>query len=54
MIAQLETEQMNGSLSLQKLWYFVLPTMHTMQVLAAIVTEIGKVRNKKNFVSEKN
>ncbi|CAG5055996.1 unnamed protein product [Parnassius apollo] len=42
MIAQLETEHMSGNLSLQKLWYFVLPTMHTMQVLAAIVTNIGK------------
>ncbi|XP_041973122.1 gamma-tubulin complex component 2-like isoform X2 [Aricia agestis] len=42
MIAQLETEQMTGNLSLQKLWYFILPTMHTMQVLAAIVTSIGK------------
>ncbi|XP_053599944.1 gamma-tubulin complex component 2-like isoform X2 [Plodia interpunctella] len=42
MIAQLETEHISGALSLQKLWYFVLPTMHTMQVLAAIVTNIGK------------
>ncbi|KAM3968364.1 gamma-tubulin complex component 2 [Aphomia sociella] len=42
MIAQLETEHMSGNLTLQKLWYFVLPTMHTMQVLAAIVTNIGK------------
>ncbi|XP_023945921.2 gamma-tubulin complex component 2 isoform X2 [Bicyclus anynana] len=42
MVAQLETEQMSSSLTLQKLWYFVLPTMHTMQVLAAIVTSIGK------------
>ncbi|CAG9091240.1 unnamed protein product [Plutella xylostella] len=42
MLAQLETEQASGGLSLQKLWYFVLPTMHTMQVLAAIVTNIGK------------
>lgn len=43
MIAQLETEHMSGELTLQKLWYFVLPTMHTMQVLAAIVTHIGQV-----------
>ncbi|XP_047522508.1 gamma-tubulin complex component 2-like isoform X2 [Pieris napi] len=42
MIAQLETEHMTGGLTLQKLWYFVLPTMHTMQVLASIVTNIGK------------
>ncbi|KAF9412982.1 hypothetical protein HW555_008679 [Spodoptera exigua] len=42
MIAQLETEHLSGNLTLQKLWYFVLPTMHTMQVLAAIVTNIGK------------
>ncbi|CAK1551881.1 unnamed protein product [Leptosia nina] len=42
MIAQLETEYMNRTLTLQKLWYFILPTMHTMQVLAAIVTSIGK------------
>lgn len=42
MIAQLETEHMSGNMTLQKLWYFVLPTMHTMQVLAAIVTNIGK------------
>lgn len=43
MLAQLETEHMSANLTLQKLWYFVLPTMHTMQVLAAIVTNIGKV-----------
>lgn len=43
MLAQLETEHMTENLSLQKLWYFVLPTMHTMQILAAIVTSIGKV-----------
>ncbi|XP_034825232.1 gamma-tubulin complex component 2-like isoform X2 [Maniola hyperantus] len=42
MIAQLETEHMSANLTLQKLWYFVLPTMRTMQVLAAIVTSIGK------------
>ncbi|KAI8440338.1 hypothetical protein MSG28_001676 [Choristoneura fumiferana] len=42
MIAQLETEHISGELTLQKLWYFVLPTMHTMQVLAAIVTHIGQ------------
>ncbi|XP_039745770.1 gamma-tubulin complex component 2-like isoform X3 [Pararge aegeria] len=42
MIAQLETEHMSENLTLQKLWYFVLPTMRTMQVLAAIVTSIGK------------
>ncbi|XP_045459767.1 gamma-tubulin complex component 2-like [Melitaea cinxia] len=42
MIAQLETEHMSTNLTLQKLWYFVLPTMHTMQILAAIVTSIGK------------
>lgn len=42
MIAQLETEHLSANLTLQKLWYFVLPTMHTMQVLAAIVTNIGK------------
>lgn len=43
MLAQLETEAISGSLTLQKLWYYVLPTMHTMQVLVAIVTTIGKV-----------
>ncbi|KAI5641154.1 spc97 / spc98 family domain-containing protein [Phthorimaea operculella] len=42
MLAQLETEHMSGNMTLQKLWYFVLPTMHTMQVLAVIVTSIGK------------
>lgn len=42
MIAQLETEHLSGNLTLQKLWYFVLPTMHTMQILASIVTSIGK------------
>ncbi|GBP06945.1 Gamma-tubulin complex component 2 [Eumeta japonica] len=42
MIAQLETEHTSGSLTLQKLWYFVQPTMHTMQVLAAVVMTIGK------------
>ncbi|XP_063636095.1 gamma-tubulin complex component 2-like [Cydia splendana] len=42
MLAQLETEHMSGGLTLQKLWYFVLPTMHTMQVLAAVVTHIGQ------------
>lgn len=43
MIAQLETEQMAGGLTMQKLWYYVLPTMHTMHVLASIVATIGKV-----------
>lgn len=43
MLAQLETEELSGTLTLQKLWYYILPTMHTMQVLVAIVTTIGKV-----------
>ncbi|XP_050672625.1 gamma-tubulin complex component 2-like isoform X2 [Leptidea sinapis] len=42
MVAQLETEHMSGNLTLQKLWYFILPTMHTMQILAAIVSSIAK------------
>lgn len=42
MIAQLETEHLSGQMTLQKLRYYVLPTMRTLEVIAGIVTVIGK------------
>lgn len=42
-VAQLETEQIAGTLNLQKLWYFLRPIMHTMEILANISADIGKV-----------
>lgn len=41
-LVQLESEQLKNTLSLQKLLYFLSPTMHLMSVLAETVTEIDK------------
>lgn len=41
-LVQLESEHLRGSLSLQKLLYFLSPIMHLMSVLAETITDIEK------------
>ena len=42
--AQLETQFLQGKLTLQKLWYYVQPCLHTMSLLAQVAVAIGKGR----------
>ncbi|XP_028047082.1 gamma-tubulin complex component 2 isoform X2 [Monomorium pharaonis] len=41
-VVQLETEHIHGKLSLQKLWFYIQPTMLTMSVLSQITSTICK------------
>lgn len=36
LVTQLEHLQLQGLLSLQKLWFYIQPTMRTMEILASI------------------
>ncbi len=40
--AQLETEHRHGDLSLQKLWFYVQPSLDTMSLLARVATAVAK------------
>ncbi|KAM6464385.1 gamma-tubulin complex component 2 [Liasis olivaceus] len=42
LITQLEHLQRQGLLSLQKLWFYIQPTMRTMEILASLATSIDK------------
>ncbi|KAM9618522.1 gamma-tubulin complex component 2 isoform 2-T2 [Trichechus inunguis] len=42
LITQLEQLQRQGSLSLQKLWFYIQPTMRTMDILASLATSVDK------------
>ncbi|PIK61694.1 putative gamma-tubulin complex component 2 [Apostichopus japonicus] len=42
LIAQLENQYKQGNLPLQKLWFYVQPCMHTMDILSSIATGINK------------
>ncbi|XP_069044967.1 gamma-tubulin complex component 2 [Lepisosteus oculatus] len=42
LVTQLEHLQRQGMLSLQKLWFYIQPTMRTMEILASIATSIDK------------
>eukprot|EP00079_Xenopus_tropicalis_P028015 XP_012822522.1 PREDICTED: gamma-tubulin complex component 2 [Xenopus tropicalis] len=42
LITQLEHLQRQGLLSLQKLWFYIQPTLRTMEVLASIATSLDK------------
>jgi len=42
-VVQLETEHVHGKLSLQKLWFYIQPTMLTMSMLSQITSTICKV-----------
>ncbi|NP_001086858.1 tubulin gamma complex associated protein 2 L homeolog [Xenopus laevis] len=42
LISQLEHLQRQGLLSLQKLWFYIQPTLRTMEVLASIATSLNK------------
>lgn len=39
LITQLEHLHRQGTLSLQKLWFYIQPTMRTMEILASIGTD---------------
>lgn len=39
LVTQLEHLQRQGLLSLQKLWFYIQPTMRTMEILASIGTK---------------
>lgn len=41
-VVQLETEHVHGKLSLQKLWFYIQPTMLTMSMLSQITSTICK------------
>ncbi|CAL1689551.1 unnamed protein product [Lasius platythorax] len=41
-VVQLETEHIHGKLSLQKLWFYIQPTMLTMSILSQITSTICK------------
>nr|XP_033796696.1 gamma-tubulin complex component 2 isoform X2 [Geotrypetes seraphini] len=42
LITQLEHLQRQGLLSLQKLWFYIQPTMRTMEILALLTTSLDK------------
>ncbi|KAF7251779.1 Gamma-tubulin complex component 2 [Varanus komodoensis] len=42
LITQLEHLQRQGLLSLQKLWFYIQPTMRTMEILASLATSVDK------------
>ncbi|XP_059802799.1 gamma-tubulin complex component 2 isoform X1 [Hypanus sabinus] len=42
LVTQLEHLQRQGLLSLQKLWFYVQPTIRTMEILASIATSVEK------------
>ncbi|KAI2658714.1 Gamma-tubulin complex component 2 [Labeo rohita] len=42
LVTQLEHLHGQGTLSLQKLWFYIQPTMRTMEILASIATSVDK------------
>jgi len=50
-VVQLETEHIHGKLSLQKLWFYIQPTMLTMSILSQITSTICKVGLKYQSIS---
>ncbi|MBN3274830.1 GCP2 protein, partial [Polyodon spathula] len=42
LVTQLEHLQRQGMLSLQKLWFYIQPTMRTMEILASLATSVDK------------
>jgi gamma-tubulin complex component 2 len=42
-VAQLESASRRGNFTLHKLWFFIQPTLHTMQILANIASTVNKV-----------
>lgn len=52
LVAQLETANRKGNFSLHKLWFFIQPTLHTMEILANIASTISKVSLQKLYRSE--
>jgi len=34
---------LQGQLTLQKFWFYIQPTLHTMEIMAAITTSINRV-----------
>lgn len=42
LVAQLEHEYRQGKLSLQKLWFYLQPTMKTLEILVSVVNSINK------------
>uniref|UniRef100_H3AUY2 Gamma-tubulin complex component n=1 Tax=Latimeria chalumnae TaxID=7897 RepID=H3AUY2_LATCH len=42
LVTQLEHLQRQGMLSLQKLWFYIQPTMRTMEILASLATSVEK------------
>lgn len=52
LVAQLETANRKGNFSLHKLWFFIQPTLHTMEILANIASTISKVSLQKLYRTE--
>jgi gamma-tubulin complex component 2 len=42
-VAQLESAYRKGNFTLNKLWFFIQPTLHTMEILANVASTISKV-----------
>lgn len=49
-VVQLETEHIHSKLSLQKLWFYIQPTMLTMSILSQITSTICKVSLKHQLI----
>ncbi|ESO07657.1 hypothetical protein HELRODRAFT_170184 [Helobdella robusta] len=45
LVAQLEHQSNMGNLTLQKFWFYIQPSMRTMEVLFSVLTPINKVNN---------
>jgi gamma-tubulin complex component 2 len=41
LLAQLETQKLQGRLSIQKLWFYVQPSMRSLEVLASVARGVG-------------
>jgi len=52
LVGQLETANRKGNFNLHKLWFFIQPTLHTMEILANIASTISKVSLQKLYHSE--
>jgi gamma-tubulin complex component 2 len=54
LVAQLETANRKGNFSVHKLWFFIQPTLHTMEILANIASTISKVSLQETVPFRKN
>jgi len=53
LVAQLETANRKSNFTLHKLWFFIQPTLHTMEILANIASTISKVSHQETVFFRK-